>query len=199
MTHVSLDDPQVDAGLEKMGGIGVPESVNGDHLFENTRSKLGPTEGPLDTAFGHGSLRLSDPLSGSANGWEEEGRMTVGDPIATKQVEGGLGKRDVTIFGALSPVDMDHHAVAIDIGDFEIESFMKPEAAGIYGGKIGIVLEGFHLRQEFTDFLNTQDGRESSFGLGSEDSEDVPVSLKDMLVKSVCRNSISAWYWVPTY
>ena len=78
---------------------------------------------------------------------------------------------------------MDHHSVAIDIGDFEIESFLKSEAAGIYGGKIGIVLESFNLGQEFTDFFNTQDGRESSFGLGSEDSENVPVALEDVFVE----------------
>ena len=78
---------------------------------------------------------------------------------------------------------MDHHSVAIDIGDFEIESFVKSETAGVNGGKICIVLEGCNLGQEFTDFLNTQDGWESPFGLGSEDSEDVPVPLKDMLVK----------------
>jgi hypothetical protein len=78
---------------------------------------------------------------------------------------------------------MDHHPIAIDIGDFEIESFLKSQTAGVDGGKIGIVLEGFNLVQEFTDFFNTQDGRKSSFGLGSEDSEDVPVSLKDMLEK----------------
>ena len=91
MAHVSLDDPQVDSGFEKMGGIGVTEGMNGDHFFVDSGSKLGSTEGPLDTAFGHGSLSLLGPLSGSAKGREEEGRMTVGDPIATEQVKGGLG------------------------------------------------------------------------------------------------------------
>ena len=33
MAHVSLDDPQVDSGFEKMGGIGVAQGVNGDRLF----------------------------------------------------------------------------------------------------------------------------------------------------------------------
>jgi hypothetical protein len=78
---------------------------------------------------------------------------------------------------------MDHHPIAVDIGDFEIESFLKSQTAGIDGGKIGIVLEGFNLGQEVTDFLNTQDSWESSFGLGSEDSEDVPVALEDMFIK----------------
>jgi len=54
-------------------------------------SKLGSTKGSLDTAFGHRSLSLPDPLSGSANGREEKSRMAVGDPIATKQAKRGLG------------------------------------------------------------------------------------------------------------
>ena len=91
VAHVSLDDPQVDAGLEKMSGIGVPEGVNRDHFFVDSGSKLGSTKGPLDTAFGHRSLSLPDCLSSSANGREDKSRMAVGNPIATKQAKGGLG------------------------------------------------------------------------------------------------------------
>ena len=78
---------------------------------------------------------------------------------------------------------MDHHPIAVNIGDFEIESFVKSQTAGVYGGKIGIVLEGFHTSQDASDFFNAQDGRESSFGLGSEDSEDVPVALEYVFEK----------------
>ena len=78
---------------------------------------------------------------------------------------------------------MDHHPIAVDIGDFEIESFVKSQTAGIYGGKIGIVLEGFDAGQEAADLFNAQDGREPSFGLGAEDSKNVPVALEDVLEK----------------
>jgi hypothetical protein len=119
----------------------------------------------------------------SAQGGEEELRMAVGYPIVAEQVEGGLGERHVAIFGALSPVDMDHHAGGVDIGDFEMESFVKPQTAGVYGGKIGIVLEGFDAGQNASDFFHAEDGRKSSFILGTEDSEDVPVALEDVLVE----------------
>jgi hypothetical protein len=128
-------------------------------------------------------LSLLCSFAVSAQGREEELRMAVGEPIAAEQVEGGLGERDVAIFGALAPVDMDHHAGGVDIGDFEMESFVKSEAAGVYGGEIGIVLEGFDAGQNASDFFHAKDGRKSAFGLGSEDSEDVPVALEDMLVE----------------
>jgi hypothetical protein len=128
-------------------------------------------------------LSFLGSLPVAAQGWEEELRMAVGEPIAAEQVEGGLGEREVAIFGALAPVDMDHHTGGVDIGDFEMETFVKPQAAGVYGGKIGIVLEGFDAGQNAADFFHAKNGWKSSFGLGSEDSEDVPVALQDVLIE----------------
>jgi hypothetical protein len=183
MAHIALDDPQVDPRLKQMGGIRVTEGMNGDHLFSDSGGKLSPTKGPLDTAFGHGSLRFPGSISASADGWEDEGGMAMGDPIATEQVKGGLGEGYVAVLGALAPMDVDHHPVAVDIGDFEMETFLKSEAAGVDGGMVGIVLEGFDVGQEAADFFNAQDGRESSFGLGAEDSKNVPVALEDVFEK----------------
>jgi hypothetical protein len=78
---------------------------------------------------------------------------------------------------------MDHHAGGIDIGDFEVETFMESQAAGIDGGKIGVILEGFDLGKNGSDFFTAENGRKASFGLGTEDSEDVPVSLEDVFVE----------------
>src|SRR3972149_732622 len=50
MAHVSLDDPQVDSGFEKMSGIGGAEGVNGASFFSDFCSNLGPAEGGLDTS-----------------------------------------------------------------------------------------------------------------------------------------------------
>lgn len=183
MSHVSLDDTQVDAGFEEMSGIGMAQGMNGDTLFSDSGSNLGPAEGALDTTFRHGRRSVLCSIAVSAKGGKEEARVAVGHPIAAEQMEGGLRERHVAIFGALSTVDMDHHAVAVDIGDFEMESFVKPQAAGVDGGKIGIVLEGFDLGKNGSDFFNAKNGREPSLILGSEDSEDVPVSLEDVLVE----------------
>jgi hypothetical protein len=78
---------------------------------------------------------------------------------------------------------MDHHTVAINIGNFEVETFVKPESAGVDGGKIDVIVEGFDLVQNASDFFSAENRGESSFGLGSEDSENVPVSLEDVLVE----------------
>jgi hypothetical protein len=183
MAHVALDDPQVDSGFEEMGGIGVTQGMDGDGLFSDACSNLGPTEGTLDTAFGHGRGSGVCSITASAKSREEEAGVTVGGPIASEQLEGGKGERDVAILGTLSPVDMDHHASGIDIGDFEMETFVESQAAGIDGGKIGVILGGFDLGKNGSDFFMAENGRKASFGLGSEDSEDVPVSLEDVFVE----------------
>jgi hypothetical protein len=145
MAHVALDDAQVDSGFEEMGGIGMTKRVYGNTLFMDCGIELGATESALDTAFGHGSLSLFCSRAASAEGWEEKARMAVGEPIAAQELKSGLGQRDVAILGAFAAVDMDHHAGAIDIGDFEMESLVQAQAAGIDGGQIGVVVEGFDV------------------------------------------------------
>jgi hypothetical protein len=49
---------------------------------------------------------------------------------------------------------MDHHAGAIDIGDFEMESLVKSQAARIDGGQIGVVVEGFDVGQKASDLID---------------------------------------------
>ena len=182
MAHVSLDEPQVDSGFEKMSGIGVAQGMNGDSLFSDSGSNLGPAEGALDTALGHGRRSVLCSITVSAQGREEKAGVAVGYPIAAEQSQGRLGKRDIAILGALSAVDMDHHAAAVDIGDFEVETFVKPQSTGIDGRKIGVILKGFDLGKNASDFFNAENGRESSLGLGSEDSEDVPIALEDVFI-----------------
>jgi len=183
MAHVSLNDAQVHSGFEKMSGIGMTQGMNGDSFFVNSGSNLGAAEGALDTTFGHGRRSLLGSITASAQGGEEKAGVTVGGPIAAEQLEGGLGERDVAILGTLSTVDMDHHAGGIDIGDFEVETFVKSEATGIDSGEIGVILEGFDLGKNASDFFTAENGRKASFGLGSEDSKDVPIALEDVFVE----------------
>ena len=183
MAHVSLDDPQIDSGFEKMGSVGVAEGMNGDSFFVDSGSNLGTAEGALDTTFGHGKLSVLCSIAISAKCREEHARMAVGEPVAAEQMEGGLGEGYIAILGTLSTVDMDHHTVAVDIGDFEVEPFVKSETAGIDGGEIDVIVEGFDVVQNASDFFSAQNRGESSFGLGSEDSKDVPVSLEDVFVE----------------
>jgi hypothetical protein len=183
VAQVALDDAQVDASFEEMSGVRMAQGVDGNALFEHPSGPHGLAKGALDAALGHRLGCLMGIVSLVTASREDKPGMAVSEPIAAQPMEGRLGQRDVAVLGALAAVDMDHHASGVDIGDFEVETFVKSQAAGVYGGKISIVLKGLDSGQNASDFFHAQDGRKASFILGSEDSEDVPVALEDMLVE----------------
>ena len=53
MSHVALDEAGVYPFFKQMGGIAVPEGVNGDMAFFDTGSKPSATECTLDAFYGH--------------------------------------------------------------------------------------------------------------------------------------------------
>jgi hypothetical protein len=77
---------------------------------------------------------------------------------------------------------MNHHAAGVDVGDFEMESFVKPQATGVDGREIDIIVESLNLGKNASDFIDAENGGKASFGLGSKDSEDVPIALEDVFI-----------------
>jgi hypothetical protein len=150
VAHIALDDVQIDAGFEQMGGVGMAQGVNRNTFFTEPGTPLGLAKGTLDTAFGHGMKGLMDARSGSAESREEKAGMAVGTPIMAQQMKRRLRQRDIAVLGALAAVDVDHHALTVDIGDFEVEAFVKAQTAGVHGGKIDVVVEGFDVSQNAT-------------------------------------------------
>jgi hypothetical protein len=69
-------------------------------------------------------------------------------------MKSGLRQRDIALFGALAAVDMDHHALTVDVGDFEMQPFVKSEAAGVHGGKIDVVMQSFDMGQNASDLFD---------------------------------------------
>jgi hypothetical protein len=183
MPHVSLDDAEVHTGFQEMCGIGVTEGVHGDILFEDPCLGLGMAEGALNTALGHGRESFSSSFMVSAKSGKEQERMVMSAPIAAQQVQGRDRERDVAILGTLATVDVDHHAGGVDVGDFEVKTFMKPQAQGVDSGEIGIVVERFHGRQDASDFFHAENGRKAALGLGTKDPENMPATPEDVHVE----------------
>jgi hypothetical protein len=80
--------------------------------------------------------------------------MAMSEPVLAQQMEGGLRQSEVAVLGALAAVDMDHHALTVDIGDFEVAGFVKAQAAGVDGGEKDVVGEVFDLGQKASDFFD---------------------------------------------
>ena len=128
MPQGALDETGRDAGCEQMGGVGMPEGMDGSTGLGKAGPVFGWAEGPLDTAPTHWGGRGWTWELIAPGGRKEPGGMPMGFPIGTEQREGIGGQGDVPVFGAFAAVDMDLQALAIDVGDLKVQSFMEPKA-----------------------------------------------------------------------
>ena len=94
-----------------------------DASLGDAGGKLGPSKGSLDAVDGHGGCCRGAFVVASSQGGKDEDRVFMGEPIAPKQGKGLLGKWHVAIFCALAPMDMDHHPLAVNIGDLKAQGF----------------------------------------------------------------------------
>ena len=112
----------------------------------------------LKGALGHGLGSVIGIGFFVAASGEDQTGMAMSEPVLAQQMEGGLRQRDVAVLGAFAAVDMDHHALTIDVRDFELAGFVKTQAAGVNGGEKDMVGEVFDLGQKTSDFFDAQDG-----------------------------------------
>ena len=183
MPQVALDETGIDAGFEQMGGVGMPEGMDGHARFGDPGPVFGCAEGALDTGATHGGGRRRALLLIAPGGGKEPGLVAMGFPVGAQQREGLFGQGDVPVFGALAAVDMDLEALAIDVGDLEGEGFMEPESQAIDGGEVDLIVQGCGRLEETSDFFNTEDGGETVCGLRANERQRVPVTLEDVLIE----------------
>ena len=100
------------------------QGVYRNSLFTDADSKLGVAEGALHAAFGHGLDGLFGIGCFVAASWEDKTGMAMSEPVLAQPMEGRLGQRDVAVLGALAAVDMDHHALAVDVADLQVQRFL---------------------------------------------------------------------------
>ena len=169
VAQVALDEPGVHAGFEQMGGVGMPEGMDGDAHFGDAGALFGGAEGALDTGATHGGGRRRTVLVIAPGGGKEPGGVTMGFPGGAEQRERLGGQGDVPVFGALAAVDMDLEARAIDVGDLQGEGFVEPESQAVDGGEVDLVVQGGGGREEPPDLLHTEDGGEPVGGLRAQE------------------------------
>src|SRR2546430_6470349 len=102
MAQGALDEPGMHAGFEQMGGVGMPQGMEGDTCLGEPGSLFGFAEGALDTGATHRggcgrTLSLVAPCGG-----KEPGGVTVGFPGGAEQGQCIGGQGNVPVFGALA-------------------------------------------------------------------------------------------------
>src|SRR5438874_6082228 len=87
MAEPELDDAQIDASFEQMGGPGMAQGVH-TRVLGHASSEASLLKGTPHTCTGHrhrGSVRL---LAGTGSSRKEPDRIAMGEPLATEQGEG---------------------------------------------------------------------------------------------------------------
>jgi hypothetical protein len=165
----ALDEAEVDAGFEEMGGIRMSKGMDGHAELGDSGAAFGCAEGALDAGPTHrlrgGRALLLIPPGGR----KEPGLVAMGSPVGAEQTQSIFGQRDIAVFGPLAPMDMNLEALAVDVGNRKGESFMEPEAQARDGGKVDLVVQGGGRLEEAPDFLDTADGGKAVFGLGANE------------------------------
>ena len=73
---------------------------------------------------------------------------------------------------------VDHHALAVDVGDLQILRFLQAQATRVDRAQEGAVMGGAHAPQDPPHLLAAQDRRQARLALGAQDVEEVPVALQ---------------------
>ena len=126
VSHVLLDDSQADSGFEQMCGVGMPQRMRTDLL-----AKVDLSCDQLHRANGggtHRSLGVRASIVTASLGGEQEAVVAVCHPIPAGAGPGWMLQGDVSIFGSLATVDVDHASLCVDITDLKVESFLHPQA-----------------------------------------------------------------------
>ena len=109
----------------------------------------------------------------------------MGFPVVAHAAQGGLRERDIAVFCALAPVDVNAFALCVDIRHLEEERFMESEAAGINDGEVGLVLDGVDCVDNGPDLLCGHNRREGFISFGIDEFEGMPVAVKDIFEKEL--------------
>jgi hypothetical protein len=138
----ALEETGLAASFEQMGGVGLPEGMDGHAHFGNASPGFGCADGALDTAATHGGTSRRTLWVLSPGGGQEPGRVTLGCPGGAEQSQRLCGQGDVPIFGALAAVDRDLEALTIEVGALQEEGVMEPAAQARDGGAGDLIGEG---------------------------------------------------------
>jgi len=145
MSQVFLDDAQIDTTFKQMGGPGMSQGMDGG-WFGDAAFVEGGLEGALDSACFHGiDARLK-------RRWEEPNRIAMGDPILAQHFQDGFWQGNIAVFSAFPMADVQQEAVAVDVGDLQVQSFLQAQPTSIDRVQAGSVVLAAYAPQDTAHF-----------------------------------------------
>src|SRR3954466_2673003 len=159
-----LDSADVGARLEKVCGEAVTQGMSGDALFEAALD-YDLVQYTLDRARRDGPTR-------DGPGEQEASLRACGLPVRPQDVEQALAEHHVAVLRALALVNVDEHALAVDIGGLQRARFRNPEPGTVGRHQDRAMLERPDLLEELLDLLASEDIWQALGSLGPRDLRD---------------------------
>src|SRR5262245_45578124 len=119
MAQGALEEPRIHTSFEEMGGVGMPEGMDGDAHCGDIGSLFGFAEGALDAGPTPRRGRRRALVVVAPGGGKEPDGVPMGCPGGAQQSKRIVGQGDVPVLGALAAMDMDLEALPVKIGDLK--------------------------------------------------------------------------------
>jgi len=133
MAQVLLNTPDIDAGLEQVGGIAVAQGVDRDAFFDFELFEH-PAQGALHGSFCHGFLGCGAFFAASAQSGKDPHGVAVQLPVLSQGLERCFGQGNISIFSAFASMHVNTHPLGVDVAGLEVKAFVQSKTAGIDRG-----------------------------------------------------------------
>jgi len=178
VSEILLNISEVDAGFQEVGCVTVPEMSDRD-LFVNAGGLHGVFECDLDAGDGNGIHRGGHEIMGaSSRSGENPDGIAMHFIEGSQDFKGSLGQGDITILVAFSLMDVDKHALGVDVLDLEAGSFADAEAEGVDDFQTGAMMRELDTVKNGFDLLPAQDDRQFLFLFRTDELQGSPFPVQ---------------------
>lgn len=195
VAKVGGDLADVCTAFEEVRGVAVTQGVDDELfvLFGKSAFDLADFEGGPNAGVAHGFAtvvkglfdRDAGAFPAASGGGEEPVRVAMPLPEGAQAGEKLGGDGDVALMAAFGMFagDADGEGLAVDVGGADVEGFVKPQAAMVYGGEEGAVAAIAKGAEELLNFLAGEDVRKRFFALDFDLGPDLPFAVEVVAVE----------------
>lgn len=147
LSEQHLDHPDVATVLQHMGGEAVSQGVRADLLGQSRRFGRGPAGGMLH-------LHINRFVATAKK--QQVIRMHQA-PVSPQDTEKLRREHDGSVLGTFAMTDLDQHAIAVDIRDFQTDYLGGTQAPSIGRCQCRACLQRRHHLKKTRDIVGTRD------------------------------------------
>ena len=179
MAQQDLNGAQVRTGLEEMRRKTVPQRVRMNIFLE--AGALGGLLASLPNGFGIDGVigAMVVMARKEPDSWFSAQAL----PVLTKFLQQFRTEHHVAVFASLATLDVKHHALAIDVADFQVGQFRAPYSGGVERQQQSAMEGSAGRLNELSNFFLAEDRWQAMvlFRIGS--LGDAPGSVERLTVK----------------